>query len=112
MSTTDSQQAIGRLRQEIRRYLCKEVGSDVLASAIQGMGLDITLAGQGYTFRVTCPAAMTPVQEESIAGLPKLYAVEPPERRPDGLIITGHDVECLPGILTELASVGLVFQPS
>lgn len=102
-------QAIGRLRQEIRRYLCKEVPAQGLQAVLVEVGLDITLTPPHYVFRVPCPAAFTPAQEESIAGLPTLYAVDPPQRTPDTLVITGGDVECLPGILTELAGVGLVF---
>lgn len=102
-------QAIARLRREIRRYLCKEMPAAGLQTVLTELGLDIRLTPPQYVFRVPCPAALTPAQEESCAGLPKLYAVDPPERTPEALVITGGDVECLPGILTELASVGLVF---
>ena len=102
-------QAIGRLRVEIRRYLCKETTAVALQVVMTEMGLAITLTPPHYIFRVPIPATPTPAQEESFAGLPKLYAVDPPQREPDRLIITGGDVECLPGILTELASVGLAF---
>lgn len=99
-------QAIGRLRKEIRQYLCKEIPAAALQAALTELGLDIALTPPQYVFRVPCPPALTPAQEESVAGLPKLYAVDPPQRAPDTLVITGGDVECLPGILTELASVG------
>lgn len=102
-------QAIGRLRGEIRRYLCKQIPVEALQAVMTDLGLAITLTPPQYTFRVPCPPALTPAQEESCAGLPKLYAVDPPQRTPEALVITGADVECLPGILTELASVGLVF---
>jgi len=102
-------QAITRLRKEIRRYLCKEVPAEGLQTVLAELGLDIVYTPPQYVFRVPCPAALTPAQEESCAGLPKLYAVDPPQRTPAALVITGGDVECLPGILTELASVGLLF---
>lgn len=102
-------QAIGRLRQEIRRFLCKEITAGGLQAVMTELGLAITLTPPQYVFRVPIPASPTPAQEESFAGLPKLYAVDPPIRESATLVITGDDVECLPGILTELASVGLVF---
>ena len=102
-------QAIGRLRQEIRRYLCKETTAETLQAFLSVLGLDITLTPPQYIFRVPCPAPLTTAQEESCAGLPTLYAVDPPQREPAALVITGGDVECLPGILTELAGVGLAF---
>ena len=109
MSDPRGTQAIGRLRGEIRRYLCKEIPAAALQAVLTELGLDITLTPPQYLFRVPCPATLTPAQEESCAGLPKLYAVDPPQRTPAALVITGGDVECLPGILTELAGVGLLF---
>lgn len=109
MSDPRGTQAIGRLRAEIRRYLCKEIPAGALQAVMTELGLAITLTPPQYVFRVACPPVLTPAQEESCAGLPKLYAVDPPQREPAALVITGSDVECLPGILTELSSVGLVF---
>lgn len=109
MTTETPQQAIGRLRGEIRRYLCNEVPLQVLEATLRGVGLNIELTPDGYRFRVPCSKTLNPAQEESVMALPKLYAVDPPQRLPDAILVAGCDVECLPGILTELSSVGLIF---
>ncbi|MBI4314111.1 MAG: hypothetical protein HY594_04770 [Candidatus Omnitrophica bacterium] len=97
-------QAIGRLRGEIRKFLCKEIPLEVLQQKFRESGLDITLAPEGsYAFVVRCPAAQrTPFILEVFSGLPKLYAVDPPTEKQGSYLIVGHDVECLSGILTEL----------
>lgn len=105
-------QAIGRLRTQIRRYLCRQAAPEALAELFRELRLAIELTPHGYTFRVPLPPApLTPAQEESVAGLPALYAVEPPQRTPEAIVLTGSDVECLPGILTELTGVGLLAIP-
>ncbi len=114
---TRAQEVIGQLRGEIRKFVCRQMTAEHLGQLFQGAGLDIQLTPQGYQFRVPMPGPagaatppLTPTQEESVAGLPKLYAVDPPQRTAEAILITGADVECLPGILTELSSVGLMFQ--
>lgn len=103
-------QAIGRLRADIRKFLCREIPQDVLQERFRHAGLDIALVGEGsYTFTVPCPVAQrTPVLVEIFSSLPKLYAVDPPTSSDEAYVITGHDVECLAGILTELTGAGLL----
>lgn len=101
--------AIGRLRGEIRRFLCRQIPQETLAALLRELGLPIELTPTGYVCRVGLPPApLTPAQEESLEGLPRLYAVEPPQRTAEAVVIMGSDVECLPGILTELTGVGLL----
>ncbi len=103
-------QAIGRLRGEIRRYLRKELSVEGLAQTFRGAGLEMPLTAPGsYPFRIPYPAAVvSPPLEEAIDALPRLYAVAPAERAAEQLILRGDDVECLPGILTELTGFGLL----
>lgn len=107
------QQAIGRLRGEIRRYLCKEVPLERLNLLLRDLGLDITLhPGGEYAWRLPAPAGgVTPAQDQALTEMPKAHAVDPPQRLPDAILIRGFDVECLPAMILELHGAGL-FTPS
>ncbi len=108
MAAAEITQAIGRVRGQIRRFLCKEITDRDLEGLLRAAGLEITLRASGaeYTFCVPSGAALTPVQEQVLAEMPKLHAVDPPKQTPEALLITGFDVECLPAMLTELTGAG------
>lgn len=102
-------QAIGRLRGEIRRYLCKETGYDTLSRFLRDLGLDIDLRPSGeYTLRLSAPnGTLTPAQDQVLAEMPKVHAVDPPQRTAGAILITGFDVECLPAMMVELTEARL-----
>ncbi len=108
MAGAEITQAIGRVRGQIRRFLCKEITDRDLEGLLCADGLEITLRAGGaeYTFRVPSATSLTPGQAQVLAEMPKLHAVDPPQQTPDALLITGFDVECLPAMLTELTGAG------
>lgn len=103
-------QAIGRVRAEIRQYLCKQRTLKEISNTLQSLGLEISLAAEGvYTFRLPAPGpALTQAQQAVVEEMPSLHAVDPPACTPAGITIHGYDLECLPAMLTELTGCGLL----